>query len=103
MRLPDFDITPKKASVPGKGGRANVSVNVSANVGVKRRVLDLILQHPEITVKQMAEALSLNERTVYRYIKEMKKQGHLARIVADKNGHWRVVATPQTMEDTHHA
>jgi len=87
--------TEKGAPLPDDG----VSVNVSANVSVKRRVLDLIKQHPEITVKQMAEALSLNERTVYRHIKQMKMQGHLARIGADKNGHWQILAAPQTMED----
>jgi len=64
--------------------------NVSVNVSVKKRVLDLIAQNPEITVKQMAAALSLNERTIYRHIKEMKTKGNLARIGADKNGYWQI-------------
>ncbi len=104
MKPSTFDITPhiniesrkkkeaKKASLLDKG--------VSANVSVKRRILDLIVQHPEITVKQMAEALSLNERTIYRHINEMKKQGNLARIGADKNGHWQILAAPQNTEGT---
>jgi len=71
----------------------NVSVNVRVNsVSVKSNIIDIIKQKPNITVSEMAKLLSVEERTIYRNLENLKKSGQLIRIGADKNGYWKVDA-----------
>jgi Fic family protein len=68
----------------------NVSLNVSANVSVKTRIIELIAQKPNLTVKEMAQILSLTERTIYRQIDILKTENRIERIGSDKTGYWKV-------------
>jgi predicted transcriptional regulator len=68
----------------------NVSVNVSQNVSVKVRIIELIAQNPSLTVKEMAQILSLAERTIYRQIDILKTENRIERIGPDKTGYWKV-------------
>lgn len=74
-------------------------VDVSVNVSVKDRILDLIARNPQVTVKQMATALSLTERTIYRHIKNLRSEGTLTRVGADKTGHWQILSNKQPNKD----
>jgi ATP-dependent DNA helicase RecG len=56
--------------------------------------LEIVGQLPGITVKKLAEILSLNERTIYRNLKELKFEKKIARVGADKNGHWEILQPP---------
>lgn len=75
-------------------------VDVSVNVSVKDRILDLVARNPQVTVKQMATALSLTERTIYRHIKNLRSEGALTRVGADKTGHWQIISNLQNEETT---
>ncbi len=68
----------------------NVSVNVSQNVSVKNKIIELITQQPYITVKEMAQILSVTERTIYRQLDILKTENRIERIGSDKTGHWKI-------------
>jgi Fic family protein len=84
----------ENATVNEWANGGGVSVNVSVNVSVKDRILEIVGQLPGITVKKLAEILSLNERTIYRNLKELKFEKKIARVGADKNGHWEILQPP---------
>ncbi|MDR1748793.1 MAG: Fic family protein [Spirochaetaceae bacterium] len=69
---------------------ANVSVNVIQNVSVKTNVIELITQKPKITVKEMAQLLSVTERTIYRQLDILKTENRIERIGSDKTGYWKI-------------
>jgi Fic family protein len=73
--------------------------DVSVNVSVKDHILGLIAQNSQVTVKQMATVLSLTERTIYRYIKNLRSEGILTRVGADKTGHWQILSNKQPNKD----
>jgi len=68
----------------------NVSVNVSASVSVKDKIVDIIAQMPTITVKELAKMLSVTERTIYRQIETLKTENKIERVGADKTGYWKI-------------
>ena len=67
----------------------NVSVNVSANVSAKEKIIDIITQMPAITVKELAKMLSVTERTIYRQIEILKTENKIERAGSDKTGYWK--------------
>ncbi len=68
----------------------NVSVNVSANVSTKEKIIDIITQMPAITVKELAKMLSVTERTIYRQIDTLKTENKIERVGSDKTGYWKI-------------
>jgi predicted HTH transcriptional regulator len=69
---------------------ANQDGNVSVNVSVKTRIIELIAQKPNLTIKEMAQILSVTERTIYRQIDILKTENRIERIGSDKTGYWKV-------------
>ncbi|MDR2964524.1 MAG: Fic family protein [Treponema sp.] len=69
---------------------SDVSVNVSVNVSVKHRIIEILMQKSDITVKEMAKMLSVSERTIHRNIDILKTENLIERIGSDKTGHWKV-------------
>lgn len=70
----------------------NVHQNVRVNIGKRvEQIIDLISKNENITIAQLAKILNVNERTIRRDIAELKEQGVLVRIGADKNGIWRIL------------
>ena len=67
-----------------------VSVNVSANVSAKEKIIDIITQIPTITVKELAKMLSVTERTIYRQIEILKTENKIERVGSDKTGYWKI-------------
>lgn len=57
---------------------------------MKLRLLRLIKEHPSITVAQMADALGISKRQAERTVANLKAQGRLVRVGANRNGHWEV-------------
>ena len=55
-------------------------------------ILNLIKENPFISYDEIAKSLKKSRATVSRSIAELKKQGLLERIGADKNGRWQVKA-----------
>ncbi len=65
----------------------NDTVNDTVN-----SILKLIKENPFISYDEIAKSLKKSRATVSRHIAELKKQGLLERIGADKNGKWLVKA-----------
>jgi Fic family protein len=69
----------------------HVSVNVGKNVGTnEQKVLLLLQQDGRLTIKVLAETLTITPRQVERIIAKLKKQGLLIRHGASKGGYWQV-------------
>ena len=58
---------------------------------VDQNILELILQNPNITVKQLSEALGLSERSVKNRMTLLKKEGIIVRVGNNRTGYWKVV------------
>ncbi len=83
----------KQASNVTDHDRVNVMANDRVNVMVNDRVIEIIRMNPAINVVEIANALQKSERQTRRIISELKKNGILKRVGADKNGHWEVKAS----------
>ena len=59
---------------------------------VDQNILELILQNPNITVKQLSEALGLSERSVKNRMTLLKKEGIIVRVGNNRTGYWKVVS-----------
>ena len=58
---------------------------------VDQNILELILQNPNISVKQLSEALGLSERSVKTRMTLLKKEGKITRVGNNRTGYWKVV------------
>ena len=68
----------------------NVSVNVGLNVSVKNKIIDMMIQMPSITVKELAKILSVTERTIHRQIEILKAENKVERAGSRKTGYWKI-------------
>ena len=49
------------------------------------------MQNPNITVKQLSEALGLSERSVKTRMTLLKKEGIIVRVGNNRTGYWKIV------------
>ncbi|MCD8373210.1 MAG: putative DNA binding domain-containing protein [Clostridia bacterium] len=56
----------------------------------QQKVLNLIIQTPNITRQEISERLSISIRMVAKHIKALKDKGIIRRIGSDKTGYWEV-------------
>ncbi|MDR3367289.1 MAG: Fic family protein [Prevotellaceae bacterium] len=54
------------------------------------RLLDLIIEKPNITRKELSEALQINPSAVQKHIQKLKNEGVISREGSDKKGFWRI-------------
>ena len=83
-----FDLQSREAE------KTVVGVNVGVNVGVKltdtqAKVIDLIKKKPSITHAEIAESLSITQRTAERTTKKLKELRIIHREGSDKTGIWK--------------
>ena len=75
--------------------RRNVGDNVGEkkiNVGdSKLIILNMISQNSRISASEIAKNMYITQRTVERYIKELRKDGMLVRHGSARGGYWEVV------------
>ena len=57
----------------------------------EKAILELIIENPEITQKDIAKQISKSERTVRNRITDLKEKGILVRVNGKKNGKWEVM------------
>ena len=76
--------------------RVNVMVNDRVNVMVNDRVIEIIKQNPNMNVMEIADAIKKSERQTRRIVSELKKNGILIRVGADKNGHWEIISNEES-------
>ena len=78
---------------------ANVG-DVGENVGeksendgdVKASVLRIIVDNKKASASEIAKVLSVTQRTVERYIKDLREEGHLVRHGSARGGYWEVIS-----------
>lgn len=81
---------------------SDISVNdgdVGENVGeksvndgdVKASVLRMITDNKKASASEIAKTLSVTQRTIERYIRELREEGRLVRHGSARGGYWEVV------------
>ena len=73
----------------------NVGINVGTNVGTnvgenERKILSIIAHTPQATVREMAGILGITLRQCERILASLKQKGLIARVGANKGGHWKI-------------
>lgn len=69
----------------------NVGTNVGINVGEnERKVLSIIAHTPQATAREMSEILGITLRQCERILAKLKEKGLIARVGANKSGHWKI-------------
>lgn len=73
--------------------KVDIPDNVGDNVGDKRRnkILNLIKTNNKITARQLADKLSVSDRTIERDIEKLKENKQLTRIGTEKSGYWKIL------------
>jgi len=56
-----------------------------------RLLINEIKANPYITISELREKINVTERTVARYMKELRDVGIVIREGADKGGKWKVL------------
>ena len=70
----------------------NVGEDVGENVGEnERKVLSIIAHTPQASAREMAEILGITSRQCERILAKLKEKGLIARVGANKSGHWKIV------------
>lgn len=52
------------------------------------KVLDIIANNPNITIKELGQMFSFSEKTIKNYLAELKMGGYIVREGSNKTGHW---------------
>lgn len=67
-------------------------INGGINVGInERNILAIIAESPNVTVRDMADALGLSLRQCERLIAEMKRKNLIKRTGSNKSEVWEIV------------
>jgi Fic family protein len=76
-----------------KERKQNVPLTVPKNVPLKRQdeILKLIKKDNNITILQLADILSVSDKTIKRDIAKLKNENKIIRIGSLKNGHWEII------------
>ncbi len=72
----------------------NVGVNVGVNnelTKIEIKIIDEIMNNPQITALDIASIIGKSKRTAERYIKSLQEKGYIIRDGSDKKGNWKVV------------
>mgnify|MGYP002624680134 CR=1 FL=1 len=90
------NISDISVNVGNVGNVGDVGENVgemSENDGdVKASVLRMITDNKKASASEIAKALSVTQRTVERYIKDLREEGHLVRHGSARGGYWEVIS-----------
>ena len=96
---PNFDILPNVFSIcfhirnhnqkEGNNRSTNGGVNGGVN-GIRKAIVDLMENNPEISAAQIANSINTTIRRVEYNIAQLKKTGIVERLGADKKGRWVV-------------
>ena len=83
----DFMLEMILNSVQQHTGTVNDTANDTVNA-----ILTLIREKADISYNELAQKLNLSRRTVSRKIAQLKKNGQIRRVGADKNGYWEIMS-----------
>ena len=54
------------------------------------KILSLIKNDHKITIAELSDTIGVSTRSIERNIEKLKLEGKLARIRAEKGGHWKI-------------
>ncbi|MDR0486241.1 MAG: DUF977 family protein [Elusimicrobiota bacterium] len=57
----------------------------------REKIIAAVKTNPKITTKELVEIAGIGIKGIEKNIKELKAQGKIRRIGADKGGHWEVI------------
>lgn len=83
--LPTPKTSSSKTPIRQDGG-----LGVGLDVGLGRRILELIANNPSSSMSELAGTLSVTQRTIERNIRTLREQGMLERVGGKRYGHWEV-------------
>ena len=64
----------------------------------QKKILELIMENPYISKKEMAERIGISTTAIDKNIRTLKKKGLLRRIDPAKGGHWEIIESTGDME-----
>ena len=70
--------------------KLNVPVNVPVNARQKS-IISLLSKNKNITIKDLAAKVVVNEKTIKRDLEKLKKLKIIKRIGSDKTGYWELI------------
>ena len=91
--ISDFSETDEKQQkepIPTGNVSINVSIKNSENVSIKNKIIDIMTQMPSVTVKELAQILSVTERTINRQVDILKTENKIERFGSRKTGYWKI-------------
>ena len=75
----------------GCGNVVTLKENTENYPIITQSTLELIMQNPKMTVKQLSEALGLSEKTIKLRLTLLKKEGIIIRVGNNRAGYWKIV------------
>ena len=70
--------------------QSSVKSSVKSSVNTDEKILIYLRNHPEATIKELAEVLGLTSRAIEKQIASLKTKGRLRRIGSARKGYWEV-------------
>lgn len=85
---------PFKKEVINQMENKNVGLNVVLNVVLnktEKKVIELLIENPNITSAELAEKIGVTKRTIERTFKSLQEKKMIERIGSKRDGNWIVV------------
>ena len=85
---------PFKKEVINQMENKNVGLNVVLNVVLnktEKKVIELLIENPNITSAELAEKIGVTKRTIKRTFKSLQEKKMIERIGSKRDGNWIVV------------
>lgn len=58
---------------------------------IRHRLLALLRQHPESSVRALAQALAISPDSARHHLRRLQDEGQVRRVGPDRGGHWQVL------------
>ena len=70
--------------------QSSVKGSVKSSENTEDKILNYLEEHPQTTIKELAEYLNLTTRAIEKQIANLKKEKRLVRVGSARKGHWKV-------------
>ena len=86
----EFKVTVKRILSKDSSEKTSVKSKVKSKVKTEDRIIDLMVENPEITIPEIVEITGKAKSTINKQIAKLQKEGKLKRIGSRKTGKWVV-------------
>ncbi len=95
--MPEYTVHPGYIMVKFTGPEDRI-VRVKSGLSDKlsdkeRKILELIIEDPGYSSRQIAEILNISRVTVTKYIQTLKEKRIITRVGSDRKGYWQINQT----------